>query len=174
MKNSDTNQTEQLNETAVITGVLVPMTVFVFQIAEDYGYKNFMLKTLRYASLLKQDIKLEMFFCFKKEPKAEDYFNVNIPIDKLTEDDKKGASRFHSDILFYEDAKNKVMFDGFTCEVDNEFETILISENHRLIFRVDSIWCSNKENTIDKVEKVEDLIDFFNFKFNEKYTELLF
>jgi hypothetical protein len=171
---SDNTQAKPLDKTAVITGALVPITDFVFQIAEDYGYKNFMLKTLRYASLLKQEIKLEMFFCFKKEPEAQDYFNVNIPIDKITEDDQKGLNKFHSDLLFYEEEKNKVMFDGFICEVDNEFETILVSENHRLIFRVDSIWCSNKENTIDKVEKIEDLIEFFNFKFNEKYTELLF
>lgn len=153
---------------------LIKMTDYVYQIFEKYNSDDFAFKTLRYASVLKQNLKLSMFFCFKKEPKAEDFFNVNVEIDKLTDEDKTGLDKFYSDTMFYEDEKNKVLFDGFSCEVDNEFETILVSENNRLTFRSDSIWCSNKENIFDKVEKIEDLIDFFNFNFNEKYTELLF
>ena len=85
---------------------LIKMTDYVYQIFEKYNSDDFTFKTLRYASVLKQNLKLGMFFCFKKEPKAEDFFNVNVEIDKLTDEDKTGLDKFYSATMFYEDEKN--------------------------------------------------------------------
>jgi hypothetical protein len=120
--NTNNFQAPQLPQTAVITGALISMTDFVLDLNSDLfpsTFKGKLIKIINYAAFLKEPLKLEMFFPFDNdgnfmiEPKAENYFNVNVKIDKLTDEDKTGLDKFYSDTMYYDDAMEKVLFNGF-------------------------------------------------------------
>lgn len=135
------------------------------RIPKDLDLVNNYKCIVKYAKLLKRELRPEYFYCFKKEPKRwNDYLEFPESFD--------GNKEWY-EIYEYQESKEKVLFDGFEIELDNSFETVLSSENHKLIFRENVIWCSNKENTIDIVSTIEDLIDFFDFELNENGVKII-
>ncbi len=74
--------------------------------ASDFGKKrrfDTALESLQ--SLLQTKIPLTHDF---PEPNPEDYFNVNAPVNELTEEDEKGLSRYGADLLKWESGDGKV------------------------------------------------------------------
>ena len=131
MNNSDTNKAQQLRENVVITGALISMTDFIEKVRDLIIEKAPLKKNkaleyfdlvFNYSDFLKTKLELGMFFPFDNdgnfmiEPKAENYFNVNVQIDKLTDEDKTGLDKFYSDTMYYDDAMKKVLFKGFIIE----------------------------------------------------------
>lgn len=83
----------------------------------------------KYANFLSQKPQKWMFVpCddegnVLEEPKAEDYFPTDKPIDQFTEEDKIGFSNYYSPMMIFEQAKDRVIFDGFRMPYNNCFES---------------------------------------------------
>jgi hypothetical protein len=160
--NTNNTQTPQLPQTAVITGALISMTDFVLDLNSDLfpsTFKGKLIKIINYAAFLKEPLKLEMFFPFDNdgnfmiEPKAENYFNVNVKIDKLTDEDKTGLDKFYSDTMYYDDAMEKVLFNGFKIK-----DGLSISDEHSIFhpfWNYEGVWKISKG-----IKTIEDLIPY--------------
>lgn len=115
---------------------LISMTDFVLAHKHKNGFKSelerleyyyFIYKN--YATFLKQPLTLGMFVpCDENgnvlhEPKAEDYFNTKVPTNELTKEDADGLNRHYADLLMFEEAKEKVLFEDFII-VKSDVETL--------------------------------------------------
>lgn len=96
---------------------LISMVQFTLQLAESKEVK--LSKLVNYAKFLSQPLTLSMFVpCDDEgnvieEPKPEDYFPVDKPVNEFTEADGQGLSDYYSPMMRYEDARLKVLFEGF-------------------------------------------------------------
>lgn len=102
---------------------LISMLDFIFkqdEINGGFGQEE-IDKVWEYANFLKQTPKIGMFVPAKEvdgewvvleEPIAENYFNVDITIDKFTDEDAKGLNEHYIALLFWEEAKSRVIFEG--------------------------------------------------------------
>lgn len=121
-------------------------------------------RTYNYAKFLKRPLEIWMFVpCDEngnvlQEPKAEDYFNVNIEAKKFTKEDSEGLNKHYSALMFYEKAKERVLFEGF--------ELIEISKNLRIIKneKLDcQVFANQHENHYYKClgfKTIEDLVRY--------------
>lgn len=151
---------------------LISMTDFVLEQwnlcknSPDYLLEDFVINIVKYATFLKQPLKLGMFVpCDEndvplEEPKAENYFNVNIPINEFTEKYEKGLNEFYSLQLYYQDAKDRVLFEVFYMDFDEGCICPFL-ENYPVGFFNLSYWCLS-----DRFKTIEDLV-----KYNLKLTK---
>ena len=131
MTNTDKNNfNATIGNTVLCDGFLIPMTDFVL---EQLNEQNSRIKPMRevfnslekYATFLRQPLKLEMFVPCDEEgdvlEKPEDY-EKRLP-NMMTE--------YNDEIYRYEQAKEKVLFEGFEPYEDYEcakYEDVYIDE----------------------------------------------
>ena len=131
-----------------------------------HQFMNYWHSVFSYAKFLKQPLKLGMFVpCDENdvplgEPKAENYFNVNIPINELTEKDAKGLNELYSLQLYYQDAKDRVLFEGVEIIGQSEgfCEIELKNGDFWMTFIEGEINVTNQFNQEYRVHVIEDLI----------------
>lgn len=152
---------------------LISMTDFVLEQDKiETECYNFDSKVVKYAKFLNQELKIEMFVPFDedgnvlKEPKKE-FYKIDSGGYYLynTEDKAIGyynKPQFDKDLLKYEQAKEKVLFDGFeigkfTGSKDNHFDYIG-NKKLELILFIKDVGISNWLIDYNKLKAIEDLI----------------
>jgi len=131
---------------------LISMTDFVLEQSAKINDAEILVRLLvRFASFLSQKLELWMFVPCKlvdgvwvvlEEPKEENYFNVNKPINEYSESDKKGLDAYYLPMMEFEEAKKRVLFEGFGYE----HTTVVKHENY--IFSIE-------EKTIESLIKIK-------------------
>lgn len=153
---------------------LKSMTDFVLEQREIWNNDNinvqcsavYIRNTSNYANFLKQPLTLSMFVpCgddgqVYNEPKAEDYFNVNVKIDQLTDEDKSGLDKFYSDTMFYEDYKERCLFEGFEVKSTHNLDTekpcyVVTNGENEVTFH---IGLYNFSKGVEFAKTIEDLV----------------
>lgn len=161
---------------------LISMTDFVLH--ESFGVGNeiinkgiFYNKCSNYAKFLKQPLKLEMFVpCdddgnFLEEPNKKDYVFEHHPElvgnPKEYDDDK-----YRDDCLEWIVAKEKVLFEGFVSNLDEENNILILEHKYMIIYYniEENMFILDSDINDEILNTVECLSD--DTKHSSRYTTL--